>query len=265
MEARLEAAASSLEKAVAPMMERAVAQIETTELGTKPPLATIQDVMTGFEEAQQHVAADMANEVAKQMKTLPTFYNALVESIAYLSKMDDLDVLRIMQALWALAGQPKVKGLKEMRKALRKTNTRALLEGLAALLAANESGPANAKRDPKIDEQWAKAETVPPTKEAEDRLHQERMKEAEEQFAADHQARMKAAEAEFAAERPRHLVEATGEAAVPAEAAAEAEGEDELELCLEENGAADDGSEDSNELLLEENVPSGDGERGVLL
>ena len=42
-------------------------------------------------------------------------------------------------------------------------------------------------------------------------------------------------------------------------------GEDELELCLEENGAADDGSEDSNELLLEENVPSGDGERGVLL
>ena len=41
-------------------------------------------------------------------------------------------------------------------------------------------------------EQWAKAETVPPTKEAEDRLHQERMKEAEEQFAADHQARMKA-------------------------------------------------------------------------
>ena len=114
-------------------------------------------------------------------------------------------------------------------------------------------------------EQWAKAETVPPTKEAEDRLHQERMKEAEEQFAADHQARMKAAEAEFAAERPRHLVEATGEVAVPAEAAAEAEGEDELELCLEENSAADDGSEDSNELLLEENVPSGDGERGVLL
>ena len=54
-------------------------------------------------------------------------------------------------------------------------------------------------------------------------------------------------------------------AAVPAEAAAEAEGEDELALCLEENGAAGDGSEDSNELLLEENVPSGDGERGVLL
>jgi len=119
---------------IAPVVLEAVEEVERLELGQKPPLYTINTVMAKYDAMVKNIGQNLSREVehsvrSRNLNGSEPFYASLVETAAYCAKSDDKDLLRLMQAVCALAGFPPAKTWGEIRKQLK--NARALCDALA--------------------------------------------------------------------------------------------------------------------------------------
>jgi len=148
---------------IAPAVLEAVEVVETLELGQRPPLYTVKEVMEKYESMVGDIGKNLCKEVEHTVKLRnlngsEPFYASLVETVAYCTKSEDKDLLRLMQAVCALAGLPPAKSWIEIRKQLK--NARALSDALAdmtkfsdaladALLEESEGGAKKGKKKKK--------------------------------------------------------------------------------------------------------------------
>lgn len=127
---------------IAPMMLRGVEEIEKMNLGKEAPFSTAQKVLAEFEATQSHIPQILSDEMSKCIKLNLTFYNALVEIHDYIKKVEDMDTLRLMQAIIHLATGEDHKDWKAVR-GFMKNAARPVTEKLAALslTAVKEEAP----------------------------------------------------------------------------------------------------------------------------
>lgn len=106
---------------LAPVLEKGVRDAENLALGMEPPLATINQVMIEYELNLSNVATNLAAEMKYQVRSSMVFYSAMVETVAYINKIEDSDLLCVLQAILALAGYGTTKGWKEVKSLLSKS------------------------------------------------------------------------------------------------------------------------------------------------
>ena len=72
---------------LASMVQRAMMQIELMDLGTRPPLDSVQAVMTDFERAQTGIARLLIDQLTLNVSTGQTFSMAVAESTEYVRQL----------------------------------------------------------------------------------------------------------------------------------------------------------------------------------
>ena len=146
---------------LAPMMKEAVAAVQKMELGTKPPLGTMSEVMNKFDEEFHKIPDILGAEICRAVKTSQTFYLAIVELLQYGARIEDDEMLKLFQALLALAGFPKVKTWDGVHKQMK--NARALVDSIAIVDVVTTPKKENEKKSKEktaAAERWNRAEVA---------------------------------------------------------------------------------------------------------